>query len=168
MKQYIDKSAIVAEIKERIDRDNEKAASFSSSSEHDYLYRVKEAVYKDLLSFLNTLEVKEVDMPALDNGNMPIKRWKEACKAASCQANYRKSKGLTETCDDYFVDGVQWADEHPVKMEENNVVEEIDYEDYIRFFKEHPEYSNGDWGFEETWVFAQYCYTLGLKAKKGE
>lgn len=63
MKQYIDKSVVVAEIKERINRDNEKAASFSSSSEHDYLCRVKEKVYKSLLSFLDTLEVvKEVDL----------------------------------------------------------------------------------------------------------
>ena len=62
MTQYIDKAAIVAEIKERIDRNNEKAAFYSSGSEHDYLYRVKEAVYKDLLHFLNTLEVKEVDL----------------------------------------------------------------------------------------------------------
>jgi asparagine synthetase B (glutamine-hydrolysing) len=62
MAQYIDKSAVVAEIKRRIDRNNEKAASYSSGSEHDYLYRVEENVYKDLISFLNTLEVKEVDL----------------------------------------------------------------------------------------------------------
>lgn len=62
MTQYIDKVALVAEIKRRIDRDNEKAAYYSSSSEHDYLYRVKEAVYKDLLHFLDTLEVKEIDL----------------------------------------------------------------------------------------------------------
>ncbi len=113
----------------------------------------------------NSIEVKEVGMSVLDNGNMPIERWKEACEAASCQANYRKSKGLTETCDDYFVDGVQWADEHPIN---NDLVKELDYDDYMAFFKEHPEYSNGDWGFEETWTFGQYCYTLGLKAQKGD
>lgn len=62
MGQYIDKSAIVAEIKKRIDRDNEMAASYSNNSEHDYLCRVKEKVYKSLLSFLDTLEVKEVDL----------------------------------------------------------------------------------------------------------
>lgn len=51
--------------------------------------------------------------PHQDNVNMPAERWREACEAASCQANYRSSRGLTETRDDYFVDGVQWADEHP-------------------------------------------------------
>ncbi len=60
MKQYIDKATVLAEIKRRIDSNNEKAASYSSGSEHDYLYRVKEDIYKDLISFLNTLEVKEV------------------------------------------------------------------------------------------------------------
>lgn len=62
MIQYIDKAAVVAEIEKRISMDNERAASFSSDSEHDYFYRVKESVYKDLLKFLNTLEVKEVDL----------------------------------------------------------------------------------------------------------
>ena len=30
------------------------------------------------------------------------------------------------------------------------------------------DYIDGSWGFEETWTFGQYCYTLGLKAQKGE
>lgn len=55
-----------------------------------------------------------------------------------------------------------------LEVKEIDLDKEIDYEDYIRFFKEHPECNNGDWGFEETWTFAQYCYTLGLKAQKGE
>ena len=59
MVHYIDKDILVAEIKERIDRNNEKAASFPSNSEHDYLYRIEESVYKSLLSFINTLDVKE-------------------------------------------------------------------------------------------------------------
>ena len=55
-----------------------------------------------------------------------------------------------------------------LEVKENNLVEELDYDDYMSFFKEHPEYANGDWGFEETWTFAQYCYKLGFKAQKGE
>ena len=62
MAQYIDKSALVAEIKRRIDRDNEDAASYSSNSEHNYLYRVKKRVYSSLLSFIETLEVKDMDL----------------------------------------------------------------------------------------------------------
>ena len=55
-----------------------------------------------------------------------------------------------------------------LEVKENDLVEELDYNDYMTFFKEHPEYNNGDWGFEETWTFGQYCYTLGLKAQKGQ
>lgn len=61
MTHLIDKDAIIAEIKRRIDSNNEMAASFSSNSEHGYLCRVKEAIYESLLSFINTLEVKEVE-----------------------------------------------------------------------------------------------------------
>lgn len=49
----------------------------------------------------------------IDNGRMSVERWKEAVKAGSNDANYRHEKGYTMTRDDYFVDGVQWADEHP-------------------------------------------------------
>ena len=51
----------------------------------------------------------------IDNGRMPVERWKEAVKAGSNDANYRREKGYTTTRDDFFVDGVQWADEHPRK-----------------------------------------------------
>ncbi len=51
----------------------------------------------------------------IDNGRMSVERWKEAVKAGSNDANYRREKGYTMTRDDFFVDGVQWADEHPRK-----------------------------------------------------
>lgn len=75
MGQYINKSAVVAEIERRINANNERAASYSSGSEHDYLCRVKEKVYKSLLSFLDTLEVKE-EVISSD----PIKAIKEALR----------------------------------------------------------------------------------------
>lgn len=59
------------------------------------------------------IDLQEEPVSGLDNGNMPVERWEQAVKAASNQRSYRSSKGLTETRDDYFVDGVQWADEHP-------------------------------------------------------
>ena len=62
MAQYIDKVALVAEIERRINRNNEKASFYPSGSESDYLCRVKEEVYKDLLSFINSLKVKEVKL----------------------------------------------------------------------------------------------------------
>ena len=71
----------------------------------------KRNLCNELLSFIDTLQEEPVS--CLDNGDMPKERWKQAVEAASHQRNYRSSKGLTETKDDYFVDGVQWADEHP-------------------------------------------------------
>lgn len=68
-------------------------------------------LYCDEVCPINSLQEEPVS--GLDNGDMPIERWKQAVEAASHQRNYRSSKGLTETKDDYFVDGVQWADEHP-------------------------------------------------------
>lgn len=52
-----------------------------------------------------------------------------------------------------------------IEVKEADLKKELDYGDYMNFFKEHPEYDNEDWGFEETWTFGQYCYKLGLKAK---
>lgn len=52
-------------------------------------------------------------MNELKNEKMSVERWKQACEAGCCQSNYRRERGMTETRDDYFVDGVQWADEHP-------------------------------------------------------
>lgn len=73
MAQYINKSDLVVEIRKRIDRDNENAASYSDNSEHDNLCRVKEKVYKSLLSFIDTLEVIDpyalwVQYPSIEDG----------------------------------------------------------------------------------------------------
>lgn len=73
MAQYIDKSDLVAEIKKRIDINNEKAASYSDNSEHDYLCRVKEKVYEAMLSFIDTLEAIDpyalwVQYPSIEDG----------------------------------------------------------------------------------------------------
>ena len=52
-------------------------------------------------------------MNEIRNEKMSVERWKKAVEAGSCQRNYRRERELTQTNDDYFVDGVQWADEHP-------------------------------------------------------
>ena len=170
MEQYISKSAVVAEIKRRIKTNKECMLGLRNL---DY-YQGKVDALNDTISSIDTLEAKDMSMPALDNGNMPIERWKEACEAASCQANYRKSKGRIETCDDYFVDGVQWADEHPIKMKEVDLDEEL--ESFIEHSKawvkdnREVEYNNGD-SFNHIYdleKIAKHFFELGLKAQKGE
>ena len=58
--QYIDKFDLVAEIERRISENNEKAASYPSNSEHNYLYRFERKIYESLLSFIKKLEVKKI------------------------------------------------------------------------------------------------------------
>lgn len=108
MDQYISKDAVVAEIEKKL-QDLIACKENTSFIEHSVVLWAKIDMCNEILSLLDTLEVKE-----------------------------------------------------------NNLVEEIDYEDYVRFFKEHPNFNDGSWGFEKTWTFAQYCYKLGLKAREGE
>ena len=56
MKQYIDKSALVAKIEKRIKN------LYPKGGQGMVLTKVLRDHYEDLLSFLNTLEVKEVDL----------------------------------------------------------------------------------------------------------
>lgn len=49
----------------------------------------------------------------MENREMSKERWQQAVKAGSNAANYRRDRGYTQTKDDAFVDGVQWADENP-------------------------------------------------------
>lgn len=51
----------------------------------------------------------------MENSKMTKERWEQAVVAGSNDRNYRRERGFTETRDDYFVDGVQWADENPRK-----------------------------------------------------
>ena len=52
-----------------------------------------------------------------------------------------------------------------LEVKEVDLEKELDYKDYIEFFKEHPTYDDCSWGFEEAWTFAEYFYKLGLKQK---
>ena len=91
--------------------------------------------------------LQEEPVSGLDNGNMPIERWEQAVKAASNQRSYRSSKGLTETRDDYFVDGVQWADEHPK--------EEPASEDKMTISKEWFDHCKKSW-YNEGYIDGEY------------
>lgn len=51
-----------------------------------------------------------------------------------------------------------------LEVKEVDLKKELSYEDYVGFFKEHPNFSD-NWGFDEAWVFAKYFFELDLKAK---
>lgn len=82
-------------------------------------------VASKILQIIDSMQKESVSNPT-PNKKMSVERWKKDCEAASFDINYRSHYGLTETRDDYFVDGVQWADENPIKMKE------VDLEDSIK------------------------------------
>lgn len=61
MKQYIDKSALVAEIDRRNVICKKVALDLRTQENKDY-YQGKAEAYKEMLDILNTLEVKEADL----------------------------------------------------------------------------------------------------------
>ena len=71
--------------------------------------------------------------------------------------------GFTEKRTD---DDIEYTRTDTLEVKEVDLKKELDYDDYMNFFEEHPNYSNGDWGFDECWVFAKYFFELGLKAKE--
>lgn len=103
----------IQKIREGIEKLKSNLIHGACSSQVAMENHCKEEAYNEVLAILDSMQEEPVS--GLDNGDMPIERWKQAVEAASNQRNYRSSKGLTETRDDYFVDGVQWADEHPKK-----------------------------------------------------
>ena len=69
MTQYIDKSALVAEIKRRKDICKNLVHDLQDQINHDY-YLGKAEAYKEVLDILNTLEVKEVKEPSASDKGM--------------------------------------------------------------------------------------------------
>jgi len=62
MEQYIPKAAVIAEMKNRIDKCNTKKRSCPVNTQVEAICDNKIYAYKELLSLLDTLETKEVDL----------------------------------------------------------------------------------------------------------
>ena len=105
----IDKEKLLAEIEKRYEYWKEK-----EHHSHSVESEIRMSECQHLLQLLNSLPEEPVSNPT-PNERMSKDRFAEACKAACSDRNYRSHYGYTETRDDYFVDGVQWADEHPIK-----------------------------------------------------
>jgi len=93
-------------------------------------------------------------MEALKNERMAVERLKKAVEAGCNQSNYRRERGLTETRDDYFVDGVQWADENPAETQWRSVDEWPKYGEPILMKLDNGKYQYSEWeddgkGFNE-------------------
>lgn len=107
----------VQKIREEVERlmygfNLEADVASCEDAETEKLANIKYQLCKKTLEYIDKVHKEPVSNPT-PNEKMPVERWKEACEAACCDRNYRSHYSLTETRDDYFVDGVQWADEHP-------------------------------------------------------
>lgn len=102
----------VQKIREEVEKLKSQLLRGACSSQVAMETICKEEAYNEVLAILDTMQEEPVSNPT-PNKKMSVERWKKACEAACCDRNYRSHYGLTETRDDYFVDGVQWADEHP-------------------------------------------------------
>ena len=82
----------------------------------------------------------------------------------------RKNQRLDDRHGQGVLDGLHAIERFidTLEVKEINLEKELDYDDYINFFNEHPDYNNNEWGFDEAWMFANYFFKLGLKAQKGE
>lgn len=111
MAQYIDKSAVVAEIKRLIEIANNNYAKFLGNRS---AWAQQRDVYEKLLSFLDTLEVKEVSFENPDeqmiakylyekkgypidlNGNIPS--FEETMKDVEKYNKYKEDKFIEKAC----------------------------------------------------------------------
>ena len=82
------------------------------------------------------------------------KRWQKRTNGIS--SAYYKRVGSKHACESIldFLDTLE--------VKEMDMKKELSYEDYIRFFEEHPNFPD-DWGFDEAWVFAKHFFELGIK-----
>ena len=111
MEQYISKDALVREIEERIKK--YATINVGNSSELDALYGAKCHALKSVLSFLDTLEVKEVEEEPVSND------LEEAVNAYigfapevdECSSVYGKRKA--------FKAGAQWQKEQMLKEDKS-------------------------------------------------
>lgn len=62
MTQYIPKVTVMSEIENRIDRCNTKKWSCPANTQVEAICDNKIHAYKELLSFLNTLKIKDIDL----------------------------------------------------------------------------------------------------------
>lgn len=89
MEQYISKSALVAEIERRIKK--YATIDVGNSSELDALYGAKCHALKSILTFLDTLEVKEI------NVNKEIENFEEKIiKSSKAYRAYREECGIKD------------------------------------------------------------------------
>lgn len=94
--ELIDKSALVAEIENRIDRCNTKKWSCPANTQVEALCDNKISAYKEILSFLDTTEVKNVDLD-----------WKNVRELCVLSAVVELEKGRSLTDQEHYTEVIK-------------------------------------------------------------
>lgn len=161
MKQYINKSAVVAEMERRNNLCEKIVLDLRTQENKDY-YQGKSEAYKEMISFLDTLEVKEFQKKKL----YVVTRCEE--HSDYVEKAFFSEKEAEEYCkqfegneDAYGRDFTEIEVDCP--LEEKEVDLERDVVDYIEQHKR--ELSSGYFDIRR---IARHFFVLGLNTQKGE
>jgi hypothetical protein len=158
MAKYIDKSALVAEIEKRINEEIESCAT-----NFGYSQGCIDSM-RNVLSFIDTLEVKEVENFIWNNARTTVP------EDSTNQIICIKEDGLAVSTIGKIINGtVKWAylDDLLNTNSFNVEVKEVDLEKEIELVKGDYEQVDVAWNDDFDFI-ARHFYELGLKAQKGE
>ena len=172
MKQYIDKSALVAEIERRIDEVNQ----IDKASYEVGLFDA----YKIILSFLDTLEAKEIGVDLGDpQGDIGVKWVQEEPVSNDLEAEfvlYLKHKfNIPQEGHKLKTNGWRPSPydildiaKHFAQWQKKQEVKKVDLEKEIHNAADQYDINNnGNIYWEDIVGFAKHFFELGLKAQKG-
>ena len=196
MGQYIDKSALVAELKKRFDyrvnglkainngtfwNEDQSEDTFNEALTRCAYNEAKNEVF-ELMCFLDTLEVIDpyeqlIQYPSREDGikaHAEDYSWNiesELFQQLTPEQQKLWRKEIEQACISGGYCGLNLQKDSRYddnfELKELDLEKELSDEDYMEFFNEHPVFPD-DQGFEEAWTFAKYFFKLGLKAQKGE
>ena len=184
MEKYIKKSALVAEIEKRLKANGAfdemgDAAWWEDKGMCD--------AYKSILSFINTLEVKDIIRIVKPyavciqyaNRETAIKAhaedysWSiesELFQQLTPEQQKLWRKEIEQACISGGYCGLNLQKDSRYddnfELKELDWEKELSYEDYMGFFNEYPDFPDDNWGFEEAWMFAKHFFELGMAVGK--
>lgn len=171
MAQYIDKDALVAEIRKRL-------LPVIRDKHYDEWEEGQDSERIAILDIIDTIKVIDpyitciqyTDRESAIKAHAEDYSWNiesELFQQLTPEQQKMWRKELEQACIGGGYSGLNLAKDPRYKenleMKEVDLDKELSYEDYKGFFEKYPNLSD-DWGFEEAWTFAQYFFELGLNA----
>lgn len=161
MKQYIDKADVVAEIKKRMQelRPVNTHKMRVGEMDRDVLMWLNALTW--VKGFLNTLEVKEVDLNK-EARHYLLHEHKSPLLAVFHQTDLHSEMQYHEDIENAFKAGFELG----IKAKENLEVKEVDLEKEIELIKGDYEQVDVAWNNDFDFI-AKHFFEIGLKAMKG-